>query len=125
MKKSSTSSQKFQDNLFESNAITPTTLNELGKINKKSGGAVEARIYMTLEERLSSVKMVENYITSSEADSFSLKKLVGFFKEIPGLKRSIDKMYEILVYALFATIVRSLKAQITLEILNKNAGNFG
>ena len=117
----STSSQKYQDNIFEANAMPPTLLAQLGIINKKGKGFVEAYIYNALVARLSSVRGVESYIKSSTADAFSIRKLVALFQTTPGLRRSIDKMYEILVYALFATIVRALKAQITLEIGNNDA----
>jgi len=116
----STSSQKYQDNIFEANAMLPALLTQLGEINKKGKGFVEAYIYKALEARLSSVREVEDYIRNSKADTFSVKKLVSIFQTTPGLRRSIDKMYEILVYALFATIVRTLKAEITLEIRNKD-----
>lgn len=116
----STSSQKYQDNIFEANAMPPALLAELGEMNKKGKGFVEAYVYKALEARLSSVREVESYIKKSTADNFSLKELVSIFQMTPGLRRSIDKMYEILVYALFATIVRALKAQVTLEIENKD-----
>lgn len=116
----STSSQKYQDNIFEANAMPPELLAKLGKINKKSKGVVEAYIYKALEARLSSVREVESYIRKSTPDAFDLKKLVSIFQTTPGLRRSVDKMYEILVYALFTTIVRALKAQVTLEIGNKD-----
>jgi hypothetical protein len=117
----STSSQKFQDNIFEANAMPPALLVELGEVNSKGKGFVEAYIYKALEARLSSVREIETYIKSSTPEAFSLKELVSFFQTTPGLRRSIDKMYEILVYALFATIVRALKAEVTLEIKNKDA----
>ena len=116
----STSSQKYQDNVFETNAMPPVLLAELSNINKKGKGFVEAFIYKSLEARLSSVHEVENYIKSSSTEAFSIMELVAFFQTTPGLRRSVDKMYEILVYALFASIVRALKAQITLEIGNKD-----
>ncbi|OGZ10728.1 MAG: hypothetical protein A3D65_01655 [Candidatus Lloydbacteria bacterium RIFCSPHIGHO2_02_FULL_50_13] len=116
----STSSQKYQDNIFETNAMPPALLAELGNINKKGKGFVEAFVYKSLEARLSSVRGVEKYIKLSSANAFSIMKLVALFQTTPGLRRSVDKMYEILVYALFATIVRALKAQITLEIGNKD-----
>lgn len=116
----STSSQKFQDNIFEPNAMPPVLLAQLGEINKKGKGFVEAYVYKALEARLASVREVETYIKSSSSDSFSLKELVSLFQTTPGLRRSIDKMYEILVYALFCTIVRALKAEVTLEIGNKD-----
>jgi type II restriction enzyme len=116
----STSSQKFQDNIFEANAMPPALLVELGEVNKKGKGFVEAYIYKALEARLSSVREIDTYIKSSTPEAFSLKELVSFFQTTPGLRRSIDKMYEILVYALFATIVRALEAEVTLEIKNKD-----
>lgn len=117
----STSSQKYQDNVFEANAMPPELLAKLGETNKKGKGFVEAYVYKALEARLSSVREVESYIKKSTPDTFELKKLVAIFQTTPGLRRSVDKMYEILVYALFATIVRALKAQVTLEIENKDA----
>ncbi len=117
----STSSQKYQDNVFEANAMPPALLTQLGIINKQNGGCVEAYVYKALEARLSSVREIESYIKSSTADVFSIKELVALFQTTPGLRRSIDKMYEILVYALFASIVRALKAKITLEIGNNDA----
>ncbi len=116
----STSSQKYQDNIFEANAMPPKLLAELGKINKTGKGFVEAYIYKALKKRLSSVHTADQYINSSTSASFSLKELITLFKATPGLRRSVDKIYEILVYALFATIVRALKAQVVLEIKNKD-----
>jgi len=116
----STSSQRFQDNLFEANAMPPKVLLELSEINKINGGMVEAYIYAALEKRLLCVYEVEKYIEESDADSFSLMHLVSLFQSNPGLRRSIDKMYEILVYALFSTIVRVLGAKITIEIENED-----
>lgn len=116
----STSSQKFQDNLFESNAMPPALLAELGEVNKVGNGLVEAYIYRALEKRLSSVYEVRKYIKESTAETFNLQKGIDLFEKNPGLKRSIDKMYEILVYALFTTIVRALRAQVTVEVLNED-----
>jgi type II restriction enzyme len=116
----STSSQKYQDNVFERNAMPPESLAILGTFNNKNKAVVEAYIYKALENRLSSVHAVEQYVKNSTPDSFSLHELVSLFQTIPGLRRSIDKMYEILTYALFATIVKVLKAQVTLEISNKD-----
>lgn len=114
----STSSQKYQDNLFEANAMPPRLLAKLGELNKKGKGVIEAYIYKCLQARLASVYDVWQYIKDSTPETFQLRRLVSFFKKVPGLKRSADKMYEIAVYALFATLVRALKAQVTLELKN-------
>jgi type II restriction enzyme len=116
----STSSQKFQDNLFEANAMPPHLLSELEEFNRAHNGLVEAYIYRSLQNKLNTVYEVEKYIKSAAPETFDLKQLLHFFVSRPGLKRSIDKMYEITVYALFATIVRALQAQVTVEINNKD-----
>jgi len=116
----STSSQKYQDNVFERNAMPPRLLAALGDEDKRGEGFVEAYIYKSLQKKLESVREAGEYIASSSSGSFSIKKLVSLFAESQGLRRSTDKIYEVSVYALFATIVRALKAQITLEVVNKD-----
>ncbi|KKT28529.1 hypothetical protein A3G55_02930 [Candidatus Giovannonibacteria bacterium RIFCSPLOWO2_12_FULL_44_25] len=116
----STSSQKYQDNVFEQNAMPPNLLAALGEANKNGGGFIEAYIYKSLRVKLGSVHKVRKYIKNSTEDAFSIQGLVDRFVKTPGLRRSIDKMYEIGVHGLFATIVRALQAQITLEIKNED-----
>jgi hypothetical protein len=116
----STSSQRYQDNVFDANAMPPQSLAELGDYNKRHKGLVEAYIYRALQSRLDTVHDVEKYVKGSTTETFRLDELLGRFVTKPGLKRSIDKMYEITVYALFATIVRAIEAQVTLEITNKD-----
>ena len=43
-----TSSQKFQDNLFDENAVPPYILQELAEVNNQFGGVVERYIYHCL-----------------------------------------------------------------------------
>ena len=114
----STSSQKFQDNLFDENAITPPQLQALDVINKKGVGIVENYIYHRCKERWGLLSDISNYISSATTETFALDSMIGCFTEEKGLKRSIDKLYEIAVYALFSTIVKELNAIITLEIKN-------
>lgn len=116
----SISSARYQDDVFNANAIPPTTLAELIKINNSSNGGVEAYIYRRLEEKLSAVHSVGIYINSSTTDSFLLDRLVQLFESNSGLARSMDKIYEIITYALFSSIVTSLRAQVTLELLNED-----
>ena len=116
----STSSQKFQDNLFEQNALPPESIKVLGNFNRINKGLVEAYIYNALAERLDVVRVAKDYVSNADADTFELQELIDLFEHNPGLKRSIDKMYEIAVYALFSTIVRALKVSISVEIENNN-----
>lgn len=116
----STSSQKFQDNLFEQNAMPPYMLKELGEYNAKNKGVVETYIYYRLKERLGMVSKAQRYIKEAGVDSFSLGEFLSLFVEKPGLRRSVDKVYEIVVYALFSTIVRALDVEVHMEIKNRN-----
>ncbi|MHB1697541.1 MAG: HaeII family restriction endonuclease [bacterium] len=115
--RASTSSQKFQDNVFDSNAMPPQLVKELAEYNKKHGGIVENYIYHKFKERLSLVCGAFEYLNAGP-DKFDLNEFLSMFVLSPGLKRSIDKVYEITVYALFSVIVRALKVEVTLSIEN-------
>src|SRR3989344_6764744 len=73
----STSSQKYQDNVFEKNAMPPRLLAALGDEDKRGEGFVEAYIYKSLQKKLESVREAGEYIASSSSGSFSIKKLVS------------------------------------------------
>ena len=118
----STSSQKFQDNIFEENAMPPKLLRKLAIDNKENGGKIEKYIYEKLKERLSMVADAKEYIISSGINKFNINEFLAQFKEKPGLRRSIDKAYEITVYALFNTLVRVLKVEMGLSINNLDKG---
>jgi len=121
----STSSQKFQDNLFEGNAIPPAALKELGEFNKRNNGIVEVYIYRRLQQRLAMVLSALEYIEKSGVNKFKLSEFLSRFIEEPGLKRSVDKVYEITVYALFNTLVRALKVEISTTIRNPDKQMLG
>src|SRR5581483_8666670 len=118
--RASTSSQKFQDNLFERNAMPPEILAELGELNRRAGGLVEAYVYRSLQARLLSVSEARGYIAGTPPERFALRELVARFRRVPGLKRSIDTMYEIAVHALFAALVRALRVEVSLTVGNKD-----
>ena len=69
----STSSQKFQDNIFEENAIPPSVLSELGKLNSNNG-IIEKYIYELISSKF---KNLENIIClCKDKDKFDLRKLL-------------------------------------------------
>ena len=122
----STSSQKFQDNLFEENAIPKTTLLSLGKINKEKKGLVETYIYQRFRERLAQMSNGLSYCRVHDRQSFLLTDFINLFRHEPGLRRSIDKVYEIVVYALFSALIEAIGIEIEVsmnpsrkEILNE------
>ncbi len=103
--RTSTSSARFQDNLFEENAIPPRILKVLGKENRKNGGVVEAFIYKAFAEKHLQLENALGYCLLKTSENFSLQEFIAIFWEQAGLKRSLDKIFEIIVYSLFETLV--------------------
>jgi hypothetical protein len=118
--KKSTSSSRFQDNVWESNAMPPEMLSVLDIENKRTQGAVERYIYLMYAERLDVVGEIILVIESATPATFNLQKLLELFEAKPGLRRSIDKAYEIIAHSLFETIVVRLEATVTLNVPQKN-----
>jgi len=116
----STSSAKYQHDLFNESACPPAALVALGKHNKKSNGEVEVYIYKMFESKISSIAEILCLIRQAKPETFDLEKLVETFEKKPGLRRSIDKVFEITVYALFSTIVRALRLQVSLTVENND-----
>lgn len=114
----STSSQKFQDNLFEKNAVPPHLLARLAQINRDYDGMVESYIYHRFQERMQDVIDAHHNVLQATIETFDLAQFLDFFERKAGLKRSVDKAFEIVVYALFSTLVDELNAQISLTLNN-------
>lgn len=111
-----TSTIKFQDNLFEDNAIPPAILDVLGKENVKTKGAVEAYIYKKFSAKHDQLSIALNKCLTATKEDFKVKEFIDSFWNEPGLKRSLDKVYEIIVYALFSTIVEALELQVEISV---------
>ena len=114
----STSSQKFQDNLFEENAMPPRLIRQLDKINHLDNGIVENYIYHKCKQKWTMLLEINEYLKKVTTESFKIKKMIEWFTTQSGLKKSIDKIYEIAVHALFTTIVEELRAEVSLELKN-------
>lgn len=111
-----TSSCRFQDNLFDANAVPPSVLKVLGDVNNRTGGAVEAYIYRRFDNKHSQLQSILDYCEASTPATFQVQKVIDSFWSEAGLKRSLDKVYEIIVYSLFITIIDALELKITLSI---------
>lgn len=109
-----TSSAKFQDDIF--NAIPPDTITILGEENNKTGGAVEAYIYSRFDNKHSQLASALNYCINATPTTFNVKTFIDSFWDEAGLKRSLDKVYEIVVYSLFATLIEALELSVEITI---------
>ncbi len=117
----STSSARYQDDVFNDNAMPPNLLAELGQANVTGNGIVEAYIYSNFEDRHEQLSQAMTYVRNSTPVTFHLQDFLAMFRTQAGLKRSIDKVYEAVVYALFNTIVHALRATITLNVSDEKS----
>lgn len=115
-----TSSARFQDDLFNANAVPPEILNELGNENSRTNGAVEAYIYSRFTSKHTQLSEALAYALSATKENFQVSEFIGSFWREPGLKRSIDKVYEIVVYSLFSTLVSALELKVEVSINPQN-----
>ncbi len=110
------SSARFQDNLFDNNAVPPEALYILGQENLRTNGAVEAYIYSKFDNKHEQLENALLYCLDSTPESFQVRQLLDSFWNQPGLRRSIDKIYEIVVYSLFDTLVNELEMTIDISV---------
>ena len=102
--RTSSSSSRYQDDLFNETALPPRLLVLLGEENRLYQGVVESYIYRRFSQRFFQVRAGLSYL-SHNRELFQLDQFLAQFWSEPSLRRSIDKVYEIVVYALFSTLV--------------------
>lgn len=112
--RTSTSSAKFQDDIF--NAMPPHLLNTLGGYNRKTKGSIEAYIYSQFSNKYTQLNNALAYCANATREDFELLHFLGLFWNEAGLRRSIDKVYEIITHSLFDTLAQSLELRITLSL---------
>jgi type II restriction enzyme len=118
--KYSTSTAQFQHNVWEENAVPLRLLAFLDEENKRTNGGVERYVYIRFKQRLAVVKKMLELVRGASIETFQLRELLSLFKREAGIKRSIDKAYEIVTYSLLETITRGLKVTITVKISPDN-----
>jgi hypothetical protein len=119
--RSSSSSAEYQEALF-TKAIPPQTLVVLGEENRLKGGIIEAYIYRRFAERFTQLSSALQYCDYHDLKNFEIQDFIDLFWNEPGLRRSIDKVYEIIVYALFSVLVEALEVTITISINEEKVG---
>lgn len=111
-----TSSARFQDDLFNDNAIPPRIIKLLAEENERTNGAVEAYIYSQFTNKHSQLASALDKCNNATRFDFNLSDFINAFRDEPGLKRSLDKVYEVIVYSLFSTLVESLNLQVEVSV---------
>lgn len=110
--RTSTSSARYQDDVFNDNAIPPAILSVLGDENRAKNGIIEAYIYQKFAQRFSQMSAGLDYCIKHDRTNFELNEFLAMFWNEAGLRRSIDKIYEIIVYALFSALVEALEVSV-------------
>lgn len=113
--RTSTSSARYQDDVFNENAVPPSVLEVLGVENRRNNGVVEKYIYDRFEQRFSQMSSGLHYCNTHDKNNFHIIEFINLFWNEPGLRRSVDKIYEIVVYALFSVIIECLKLRLQLK----------
>ena len=111
----SSSSNDYQDALFLKQ-MPPKYIIVLGKENRRTGGAVEAYIYGQFLHNQLLLNKILNYCNTSTPENFDIRFMLNTFLKENGLRRSMDKVYEVIVYALFSTLVERLGLQVEVSI---------
>jgi hypothetical protein len=119
--RSSSSSAEYQEALF-TKAMPPQTLAILSQENKLKGGIVEAYIYRQFSKRFTQLSSALQYHDDHNLKDFEVQEFINLFWREPGLRRSIDKVYEIIVYSLFSVLVEALEVTISIGINEDKLG---
>ncbi len=114
--KGSTSSARYQHDVWNKSAMPPIMLAVLDAENKRTKGVVERYIYMRYAERQETVANILAMIDAATPKNFHLESLLKLFVTQKGIRRSIDKAYEIVAHSLFETIVVALKVTVKVSV---------
>lgn len=122
--RTSTSSARFQDDLFNDNAVPPALLRILAEENKAKDGIVEAYIYRKFFERFNQMNAGLAYCLKNDKTNFEILEFIDLFWAEPGLRRSVDKIYEIIVYSLFSSLIEALEVSVEISMNPEKAEVF-
>jgi hypothetical protein len=102
--------------------MPPQMLLSLGGENRLKGGIVEAYIYRQFSKRFTQLSSALQYYDDHNLTNFEVQDFIDLFWHEPGLRRSIDKVYEIIVYSLFSVLVEALEVTIAIGINEDKLG---
>jgi len=107
---------RYWDQLFDPGVMPPDFLAVLGRENQRQDGIVETYIYGYVFNKVEGILEILNSVAKCAPKEFDLKSFLNRFEGDRRFRRSVDKAYEIVVYALFSTITKYLNATITLSV---------
>ena len=110
---------RYWDQLFDPAVLPPESLVALGEENRRNAGIVETYIYAFVLDKVAAILEIAERVRECKPKDFSLAEFLSAFEADPRFRRSADKAYEIVVYALFNAITNYLEATVTLSVKPK------
>ena len=110
--KSSTSSARFQDDLWNPSAVPPEAMVALGNANS-ANHVVEAYIYSFIIEKNQELVIARSTVSNLNSKK-QVENLLAAF-DVPTLKSSADRLYEILATAVFKTELSQTSYTISID----------
>jgi len=109
---------RYEDQLFDDAVMPPRILSTLGKINTTpdTPGIIEVYIYDRVGGNCLLIAEMARRLESLNPREFKWLSFIQYFEMEPRLRRSVDKVYETSVYALFDTLTKYLKATVSLSV---------
>lgn len=120
----SISSAKFQDAIWGETEMPPDMLAVLGELNIRTEGWVEAAIYKEFAKRQSTVLHVLEMIRS-QGRSLRIGELLDFFESNAGVRRSIDKAFEIVAHSALQISVEAVETTVVTRVDESKLGDVG
>jgi type II restriction enzyme len=110
--KNSTSSARFQDDLWNPSAVPPEAMVALGNANS-TNHVVEAYIYSFIVEKNQELVTARSTVSNLNSKR-QIENLLAAF-DVPTLKSSADRLYEILATAVFKTELSQTSYTISID----------
>lgn len=112
----STSSARYQDDLFNETAMPPKHIASLAQHNAYEEGMIEAYIYGRFRQTHAAVHEMIAHLRNTNVADFDVRDVFRVVQDTKQLKKSADRIYEIVAYSLFASLLEKLDVAITVSV---------
>lgn len=119
----STSNAGYWNQMFDPNRLPPEAMVALGKANEADPHlpVVETYVYAHLNHKLQGIREIIEWVSDRGPKKFRLQELIAKFFGDARLRNSIDKLYEVVAYALFEVVSRRIDATVSMKLDHTNA----
>lgn len=114
--KTTSLNSRYWDQTFDPAVMPPEALVVLGEANRENSAIVERYIYWHVKNKFAGLKAIRDELSQAAPETFELERFIARFENDARFRRSVDKAYEIIVYALFNAVTAEMGARVTLSI---------